>query len=118
VARLGVKLGGNPLTFAGLAGMGDLVATCISKLSRNRHVGEELGRGRRLEDIVDEMRMVAEGVKTSRSVLALARREGVDVPLCEHVVKVLYEGVAPAEMVLSLMLRSAKPELHGIHQAG
>jgi glycerol-3-phosphate dehydrogenase (NAD(P)+) len=116
VARLGVKLGGNPLTFAGLAGMGDLVATCISKLSRNRHVGEELGRGRRLDDIVTEMNMVAEGVKTSRAVLALARREGVDVPLCEHVVKVLYEGVAPADMVLSLMLRSAKPELHGIHE--
>lgn len=118
VARLGIKLGGNPLTFAGLAGMGDLVATCISRLSRNRHVGEELGRGRKLEDIVAEMNMVAEGVKTSRAVLALARREGVDVPLCEHVVKVLYEGVAPADMVLSLMLRSAKPELHGIHEQG
>jgi glycerol-3-phosphate dehydrogenase (NAD(P)+) len=115
VARLGVKVGGNPLTFAGLAGMGDLVATCISKLSRNRHVGEELGRGRKLEEIVAEMNMVAEGIKTSRAVLALAQREGVDVPLCEHVVKVLYEGVAPADMVLSLMLRSAKPELHGIH---
>jgi glycerol-3-phosphate dehydrogenase (NAD(P)+) len=115
VARLGVKLGGNPLTFAGLAGMGDLVATCISKLSRNRHIGEELGRGRKLDEIVAEMNMVAEGIKTSRAVLALAQREGVDVPLCEHVVKVLYEGVAPADMVLSLMLRSAKPELHGIH---
>lgn len=116
LARLGVKLGGNPLTFAGLAGMGDLVATCISKLSRNRHVGEELGRGRKLEDIVGEMNMVAEGVKTSRAALALARREGVDVPIVEHVVKVLYEGVAPGDMVLSLMLRSAKPELHGIQE--
>jgi glycerol-3-phosphate dehydrogenase (NAD(P)+) len=116
MARLGTRVGANPLTFAGLAGMGDLVATCISKLSRNRGVGEELGRGRRLDDIVGETNMVAEGVKTSRAVLALARREGVEVPLCEHVVKVLYEGVSPADMVLSLMLRSAKPELHGIYE--
>jgi glycerol-3-phosphate dehydrogenase (NAD(P)+) len=118
ITRLGVKLGGDPLTFAGLAGMGDLVATCISKLSRNRSVGEELGRGRRLEDIVQEMNMVAEGVKTSRAALALAQREGVDAPLIEHVVKVLYEGVSPGDMVLSLMLRSAKPELHGIREGG
>jgi glycerol-3-phosphate dehydrogenase (NAD(P)+) len=118
VARLGVKLGADPLTFAGLAGMGDLVATCISPLSRNRRVGEELGRGRKLDDIVVETRMVAEGVKTSRAVLALGRRVGVDLPLTEHVVKVLYEGVSPRDMVLSLMLRSAKPELHGIHETG
>ena len=115
VARLGVKLGADPITFAGLAGMGDLVATCISPLSRNRRVGEELGRGRKLDDIVAETRMVAEGVKTSRAVLALGQREGVDLPLTEQVVKVLYEGVSPRDMVLSLMLRSAKPELHGIH---
>ncbi|MGH2739433.1 MAG: NAD(P)H-dependent glycerol-3-phosphate dehydrogenase [Actinomycetota bacterium] len=114
MTRLGVKLGGNPLTFAGLAGMGDLVATCISKLSRNRSVGEELGRGRPLEDIVEEMNMIAEGVKTSRAALALAEREGVEAPLIEHVVQVLYEGVSPGDMVLSLMLRSAKAELHGI----
>jgi glycerol-3-phosphate dehydrogenase (NAD(P)+) len=117
VARLGVKLGADPLTFAGLAGMGDLVATCISKLSRNRGVGEELGRGRKLDDIVADTRMVAEGVKTSRAVLALGRRESVDLPLAEHVVKVLYEGVSPGDMVLSLMLRTAKPEMHGIHGA-
>ena len=118
VARLGVKLGADPLTFAGLAGMGDLVATCISKLSRNRGVGEELGRGRKLDDIVGETRMVAEGVKTSKAVLALGKRQGVDLPLTEQVVKVLYEGVAPGDMVLSLMLRSAKPEMHGIHGRG
>jgi glycerol-3-phosphate dehydrogenase (NAD(P)+) len=116
MTRLGVKVGGNPLTFAGLAGMGDLVATCISRLSRNRGVGEELGRGRKLEDIVSEMNMVAEGVKTGRPLLALAQRHEVDVPVVEHVVRVLYEGVAPADMVMSLMLRSAKPELHGIHE--
>jgi glycerol-3-phosphate dehydrogenase (NAD(P)+) len=117
MARLGTTLGANPLTFAGLAGMGDLVATCISRLSRNRHVGEELGHGRKLDEITEEMNMVAEGVKTSRAVAALAEREGIEVPLCEHVVKVLYEGVSPADMVLSLMLRSAKPELHGIYEA-
>jgi glycerol-3-phosphate dehydrogenase (NAD(P)+) len=118
VARLGVKLGGNPLTFAGLAGMGDLVATCISRLSRNRRVGEELGRGRRLDDILGESRMVPEGVKTSRAVLALGQREATELPITEHVVKVLYEGVSPRDMVLSLMLRSAKAELHGISQPG
>ncbi len=114
LARLGQKLGGNPLTFAGLAGMGDLIATCISKLSRNRHVGEELGKGRSLETIVNEMNMVAEGVKTSRAVVAIAEREGVEVPIAEHVVKVLYEDVTPRDMVMSLMLRSAKAELAGI----
>ena len=116
MARLGSTLGANALTFAGLAGMGDLVATCISRLSRNRRVGEELGQGRKLEEIVADMNMVAEGVKTSRAVVALAEQGGVEVPLCEHVVKVLYEGISPADMVLSLMLRSAKPELHGIYE--
>jgi glycerol-3-phosphate dehydrogenase (NAD(P)+) len=114
LARLGAKLGGNPLTFAGLAGMGDLIATCVSKLSRNRFVGEELGKGRRLEDIVAEMNMVAEGVKSSRPLCGLAAANGVEVPIAEHVVRVLYEGVSPADMVASLMLRQAKPELYGL----
>ena len=113
IARLGARLGGNPLTFAGLAGMGDLVATCISPLSRNRTVGEHLGRGRTLDDIIAEMHMVAEGVKTSRPLKTIADRAGVDVPITEHVVRVLYENVSPEEMVLSLMMRQAKPELHG-----
>jgi glycerol-3-phosphate dehydrogenase (NAD(P)+) len=116
MTRLGVKLGGNPLTFAGLAGMGDLVATCISKLSRNRTLGEELGKGRSLEEVVREMRQVAEGVKTSRAVLALADQVGAEVPITDHVVKILYEGVSPADMVGSLMLRSAKAELRGIER--
>lgn len=114
ITRLGVKRGGNPMTFAGLAGMGDLVATCISKLSRNRTVGEKLGQGQKLQEIVGEMRMVAEGVKTSRPVLAIAEREGVEMPIAEHVVRVIYEGVPVDEMVRSLMGREAKPELHGI----
>jgi glycerol-3-phosphate dehydrogenase (NAD(P)+) len=114
IARLGAAMGGNPLTFAGLAGMGDLVATCYSPLSRNRTVGEQLGKGRKLEEIIGEMNMVAEGVKSSKPLCAMAEEHGVDVPIAEHVVRVLYEGVSPEDMVLSLMLREAKPELHGL----
>jgi glycerol-3-phosphate dehydrogenase (NAD(P)+) len=114
IARLGAAMGGNPLTFAGLAGMGDLVATCYSPLSRNRTVGEQLGKGRKLDEIIGEMKMVAEGVKSSKPLCALAERHGVDVPIAQHVVQVLYEGIPPEDMVLSLMLREAKPELHGL----
>jgi glycerol-3-phosphate dehydrogenase (NAD(P)+) len=114
IARLGVKLGGDPLTFSGLAGMGDLIATCISPLSRNRSVGEQLGKGRGLDDVIAEMNMVAEGVKTSRPLCAIAAEAGVEVPIAEHVVKVLYEGVDVKDMVTSLMLREAKPELYGL----
>jgi glycerol-3-phosphate dehydrogenase (NAD(P)+) len=94
--------------------MGDLVATCYSPLSRNRTVGEQLGKGRKLDEIIGEMNMVAEGVKSSKPLCAMAERHGVEVPIAQHVVKVLYEGVSPEEMVLSLMLREAKPELHGL----
>lgn len=114
LARLGVALGGDPLTFSGLAGMGDLVATCASEKSRNRHVGFELGKGRTLDDIVAEMNMVAEGVKSTRSVLELAARVGVDMPIAGFVGAVLYEGARAADLVPSLMLREAKPELHGM----
>jgi glycerol-3-phosphate dehydrogenase (NAD(P)+) len=89
LTRLGIALGGQPLTFSGLAGMGDLVATCMSRQSRNRYVGEELGQGRSLEEIVAEMNMVAEGVKTSRAVVALARRVDVEMPIAEAVVAVV-----------------------------
>ena len=114
MARLGAKLGANPLTFAGLAGMGDLVATCISPLSRNRHVGEQLGRGHSLEEITGEMHMVAEGVKTSRPINMIAEEAGVEIPLCEHVAKVVHEGMAPADIVTALMGRSPKRELQGL----
>ncbi|MDQ1534427.1 MAG: glycerol-3-phosphate dehydrogenase [Actinomycetota bacterium] len=114
LARLGVALGGDPLTFAGLAGMGDLIATCSSPQSRNRHVGVELGRGRTLDEIVAEMNMVAEGVKTTAAVLDLAAREKVEMPLAEFVGRVLYEGARPADLVPELMGRRARPELHGI----
>jgi glycerol-3-phosphate dehydrogenase (NAD(P)+) len=107
-------LGGDPLTFAGLAGMGDLVATCTSPKSRNRTVGVELGRGRSLDEITADMRMVAEGVKSTRAVLELARRHGVEMPIAEQVGAVLYEGRKPLDLVAALMLREAKPELRGI----
>jgi glycerol-3-phosphate dehydrogenase (NAD(P)+) len=111
---LGVALGGEPLTFAGLAGMGDLVATCISRQSRNRHVGEALGRGQTIDEIVAAMNMVAEGVKSSKAVLDLSVRVGVEMPIAEQVVAVLYEGKQASEIVPALMQREAKPELHGI----
>jgi glycerol-3-phosphate dehydrogenase (NAD(P)+) len=114
LARLGIAMGGDPLTFAGLAGMGDLIATCASPQSRNRHVGVELGKGRVLDDITREMRMVAEGVKTTSAVLELAQRYDVEMPLASFVGKVLYEGARPADLVPELMLRKAKPELHGM----
>ncbi|MEX0663719.1 MAG: NAD(P)H-dependent glycerol-3-phosphate dehydrogenase [Acidimicrobiia bacterium] len=114
LARLGVALGGDPLTFSGLAGMGDLVATCTSEKSRNRFVGVELGKGRSLDDVLAEMSMVAEGVKSTRSVLELAAHHRVDMPIAGFVGAVLYEGARPADLVPSLMLREAKPELHGM----
>ena len=114
LARLGVALGGRPLTFSGLAGMGDLIATCSSRQSRNRHVGEQLAKGRTLDEIIADMRMVAEGVKTSRAVVDLAARVGVEMPIAEQVVAALYEDKPAADTIASLMQREAKPELHGI----
>jgi len=114
ITRLGVALGGEPLTFAGLAGLGDLVATCTSAQSRNRGVGFELGRGRSLDEIVDEMDMVAEGVRSTAAVLELAARTGVEMPIATIVGAVLYDGRNPADLVAELMLREAKPELHGL----
>lgn len=110
--RLGVSMGGNPLTFSGLAGMGDLVATCMSQQSRNRHVGEQLGAGRALDEIIADMNMVAEGVKSSKALAEMAREQGVEMPIVEHVVKVVHDGMAPKDVVASLMARDPKPEFH------
>jgi len=118
LTRLGVAVGGDPLTFQGLAGMGDLVATCMSAQSRNRTVGEQLGQGRSLDDIVADMRMVAEGVKSTAAVLELAAKAGVEMPIAEQVGAVLYQGRMPADIVPALMLREAKSELHGIRHEG
>ena len=114
LARLGSALGGEAMTFAGLAGLGDLVATCTSPKSRNRSVGFELGRGRSLDAIVAETNMVAEGVKSTPAVLELARRVGIEMPIASLVGAVLTDGRNPADLVPELMLREAKAELHGL----
>jgi glycerol-3-phosphate dehydrogenase (NAD(P)+) len=114
LTRLGVRLGGDPLTFAGLAGMGDMVVTCISKYSRNRRVGKELGKGRHIDDIIAEMNMVAEGVKTCKPILELGRRVDAWMPITEGVVSVIYEGRTPDEMVTDLLARAPVPETFGI----
>jgi glycerol-3-phosphate dehydrogenase (NAD(P)+) len=110
IARMAVKLGGEPLTLAGLAGMGDLVLTCTGHLSRNRHVGFELGRGRALAEVLAEMRQVAEGVRTAKSAHDLAQREGVSMPIVAEVYRVLYEGKDPRAAVYDLMVREAHRE--------
>jgi glycerol-3-phosphate dehydrogenase (NAD(P)+) len=103
MTHLGVALGGRAETFAGLAGMGDLVATCVSPQSRNRHVGEQLGRGRKIEEVIAEMHMVAEGVKTTRVVLELAARVGVAMPIAREVHGVLHEGRSAQEAYRGLV---------------
>jgi glycerol-3-phosphate dehydrogenase (NAD(P)+) len=105
LTRLGVALGGEARTFAGLAGLGDLLATCLSPLSRNRQVGEQLGRGRKLEEIVAEMRMVAEGVHTCRSILELARRCQVEMPIAREIHRVVHEGQSALEAYRGLVRR-------------
>lgn len=110
ITRLGVAMGASRATFAGLAGMGDLVLTCTGDLSRNRTVGTRLGKGEALEDILRDMRAVAEGVRTAPAVRDLAHRHGVEMPIVEEVCAIL-EGIrAPAEAVRTLMLRDPKPE--------
>ncbi|MDP8229301.1 MAG: NAD(P)H-dependent glycerol-3-phosphate dehydrogenase [Candidatus Electryoneaceae bacterium] len=110
ISRLGVQLGGRPETFAGLSGMGDLVTTCCSVHSRNRYVGEQLGKGRTLQEILDEMVMVAEGVRTTESVYALAQREQIIMPIAQQVYRVLFEDVDPMRATVELMTRRLKVE--------
>jgi glycerol-3-phosphate dehydrogenase (NAD(P)+) len=111
ITRLGVKMGANPLTFSGLGGLGDLVLTCTGDLSRNRTVGLKLGQGKKLQTILAEMEMVAEGVRTTRSAWNLARREGVDMPILEQIYKVLYEDKPCQQAVMSLLTRDQKEEM-------
>jgi len=111
ITRLGVKMGANPLTFSGLGGMGDLVLTCTGDLSRNRTVGLKLGQGKVLADILAEMNMVAEGVKTTHSAMALAEREEVDMPILEQIYQVIYEDKDCQEAVHDLLTRDQKEEM-------
>ncbi|MDK1475067.1 NAD(P)H-dependent glycerol-3-phosphate dehydrogenase [Streptomyces sp. 549] len=110
--RLGLVMGADPVTFAGLAGMGDLVATCCSPLSRNHTFGTNLGRGMTLEQTIAATRQTAEGVKSCESVLDLARRHGVDMPITETVVDIVHDGKPPMVALKELMSRSAKAEGH------
>ena len=115
LTRLGCAMGGQQVTFAGLAGMGDLIATCISNHSRNRYVGEQLGRGRTIEEVIDEMHMVAEGVKTSKVVMELAHEYEVSMPIAREVHRVVYEGSSAADAYRGLLARpDARAEMHGM----
>lgn len=110
IARLGARKGAQPQTFAGLSGIGDLIATCLSRHSRNRHVGEQIGKGRKLPDILSEMVMVAEGVATTRSVHDLGKRLHVELPIANEVYRMLFEGKDPIRATADLMTRDAKEE--------
>jgi glycerol-3-phosphate dehydrogenase (NAD(P)+) len=114
LSRLGCAMGGEHQTFSGLAGMGDLIATCISTQSRNRFVGEQLGKGRKIDEIIDEMNMVAEGVKTSKVVMELAREHGVDMPIAASVFSVVHEGMPATEAYRGLLGRNIRSEMHGM----
>lgn len=110
IRRLGMALGARPMTFGGLTGIGDLVVTCMSRHSRNRYVGEQIGRGRSLQDILDEMEMVAEGVPTTESVHELARELGIEMPITSAVYHILFEAKHPQQALLELMTRQARHE--------
>ncbi len=110
MSRLGVAMGADPLTFAGLSGMGDLIVTCSSRHSRNRAVGERLAQGMTVDEALAASPMVAEGVRTTRSAHALARKHGIEMPITDQVYRVLFEGADAREAVTQLMEREAKPE--------
>ncbi|MFH0881949.1 MAG: NAD(P)H-dependent glycerol-3-phosphate dehydrogenase [bacterium] len=112
ITRLGIQLGGQRETFAGLSGMGDLITTCTSRHSRNRFVGEQLGKGRTLNNILKNMHMIAEGVTTTKSANDLANREGVEMPITHQVYRILFEEADAREAVTALMTRSLKVEHH------
>ena len=110
ITRLGIAAGAHPLTFAGLAGLGDLIATCASRLSRNRYVGEQLAQGRSWPEIRDSMNNVAEGVNTTRSALAMAAELNVELPIAQATHRVLFEGLSPRDAIVELMERPPRSE--------
>lgn len=110
ITRLGTALGANPLTFAGLSGMGDLIVTCTSRHSRNRYVGEQIGRGKSLKQVLENMVMVAEGVRTTQSAMDLSIHHKIEMPITHEVFTVLFEDKDPRQAVTDLMTRNAKDE--------
>jgi glycerol-3-phosphate dehydrogenase (NAD(P)+) len=110
ISRLCEKLGADPKTMSGLSGIGDLVVTCLSRHSRNRYVGEQIGKGRRLDEVVGEMNMIAEGVMTSKAVIELSRKHGVDMPITQAVYDMLFEDKPAQQAILELMTREPKQE--------
>ncbi len=110
ITRLGIAAGAHPLTFAGLAGLGDLIATCASRLSRNRYVGEQLAQGRSWPEIRDSMKNVAEGVNTTKSALAMAAELNVELPIAQATHRVLFEGLSPRDAIVELMERPPRSE--------
>jgi len=114
IRRLGIRLGANPHTFAGLSGVGDLVLTCTGALSRNHKVGKMIGEGKTLDEILSSMSMVAEGVRTARSVYNLSNKISVEMPIAHAVYSVLYESLNPQDAVYQLMTRSLKSELEDV----
>ena len=111
IRRLGLKMGANPRTFTGLAGFGDLILTCTGFLSRNHTVGKKIGQGEKVNDILAQMRMVAEGVKTAKSVYNLSRKLDVEMPISHETYRILYEELSPKEALIRLMTRDLKQEL-------
>jgi Glycerol-3-phosphate dehydrogenase len=114
ISRLGIAAGANPLTFSGLAGMGDLVATCTSQLSRNQRLGRRIGMGEKLDTILSSTHTVSEGVYTTRAALRLAQRYNVEMPITSQISQILFEGLEPSKAVPELMSRDLKYELAGI----
>jgi glycerol-3-phosphate dehydrogenase (NAD(P)+) len=110
ITRLGIVMGADPMTFSGLSGIGDLITTCLSKHSRNRFVGDQIGRGRKLTTIIRKMTMVAEGVETTRSASALAQKNNVEMPITAEVYRVLFEDKKPEQAIADLMSRDPKAE--------
>ncbi len=110
ISRLGLALGARPETFSGLSGMGDLIVTCMSRHSRNRYVGEQIGKGKKLKEILKSMKMVAEGVETSKAVHKLSEEHKIETPICSAVYKILFEERDPVKVTYELMTRDMKPE--------
>jgi len=114
IVRLGIAMGAKLETFAGLSGIGDLIVTCTSKYSRNRFVGEQIGRGKKLDEILKDMVMVAEGIWTTISAVKLSKKYDIEMPITNSVYDVLFNGKDPMSATSELMGRSAKPEVWGL----